>query len=86
MSKELYWYATADVQTPLHVRLLKALNIPIILYMPVTKSITARGKPTRESIMDKVNTRAIGTDGLLIVAIKIIMIAVKRAVAPKSIP
>ena len=54
--------------------------------MPIIKSITAIGKPTMASIMDNVNTLAMGTDGLLIVAIKIIIIAVKRAVAPKSIP
>ncbi len=75
-----------DVQIPLPVILLKALNIPIILYIPVIISITAIGKPTIESIMDKVKTLAIGTVGVLIVAIKIIMIAVKRAVVPKSIP
>lgn len=52
-----------DVQIPLPVILLRALNMPIILYMPVIKSIMAIGKPTILSIMDKVKTLAIGTVG-----------------------
>ena len=84
MSKELYWCATTDVHIALPVILLKALNIPITLYMPVIKSIRPIGKPTILSIMDKVKTLAIGTAGELIVDIKITMIAVKRAIRPKS--
>lgn len=86
ISKELYWYATTDVQILLLVILLRALNMPIILYMPIINSITATGKPTMVNIMLKVKTLAIGTVGVLIVAIKIEITTVIIAVVPKLIP